>query len=269
MTASAGSAPVPILLYHSVSDTPSSQIADYTVSPATFARHLDVIAESGAGTLTVSDFRAALDSGGPLPQRPVLITFDDGYLDTLTEAAPRLAERSMATTAYVVTGVVGGASPGGDAMMSWSQVDELAAHGVEIGAHTHTHPELDTLPADRMREEVRTSKERLEQRTGREVRSFAYPHGYSSPRTRRVVEQTGYASACSVKNAMSSSGDPRYAISRLMVMSSTGDEVIRSWVDGRGAPLGRNDERLITRGWRAWRRLRTPLRHQQSWADAS
>lgn len=269
MTALLESRPLPILLYHSVSDTPSARMSDYTVRPATFARHLDTIAESGSNTLTVSDLRDALDSGRPLPERPVLVTFDDGYLDTLTAAAPLLAERGMATTAYVITGSVGRVSPDGDPMMSWSQIDELAGLGVEIGGHSHTHPELDTLTAERASDEVRTCKDQLEQRTGRPVRSFAYPHGYSSPRARRVVEAAGYSSACSVKNALSTPEDPRYAMSRLMVLSTTSDETIRDWVHGRGAPVGRDDERLITRGWRAWRRLSSHRVPRPNWADVS
>jgi hypothetical protein len=80
------SPPLPILLHHSVSDTPSASVRDYAVSPATFGRHLDTIAESGASTLTVSDLHDVLDSGCPLPERPVVVTFDDGCLDTLTAA---------------------------------------------------------------------------------------------------------------------------------------------------------------------------------------
>src|SRR6185503_5626374 len=136
---------VPILLYHSIADEPSEFIAPYTVSPATFHRHLDAVAATGATTLTVSDFMAAR-AEGTLPARPVLVTFDDGYRDTLTVAAPALAERGMVATTYVTTGVVDGVSPGGDPMMTWAQVDELAAMGHEIGAHSHTHPQLDTLP---------------------------------------------------------------------------------------------------------------------------
>ena len=98
---------VPILLYHSVAEEPSEFIAPYTVSPATLGRHLDAVAATGATTLTVSDFLAAR-AAGTLPARPVLVTFDDGYRDTLTVAAPALAERGMVATTYITTGVVGG-----------------------------------------------------------------------------------------------------------------------------------------------------------------
>jgi peptidoglycan/xylan/chitin deacetylase (PgdA/CDA1 family) len=259
---------VPILLYHSVSDSPSSFIAPFTVSPDTFARHLDAVAASGATTLTVSELRAALDGHQPLPQRPVLVTFDDGFLDTLTVAAPLLAERGMSMTAYVTTGVVGGTSPGGDPMLSWSQTAELAASGAEIGGHSHTHPELDTLPVTALREETAGCRARLQDSTGLPINSFAYPFGYSDPRVRRVVQDAGFTSACSVKNALSAPHDPPFGISRLMVMSTTGDDDVVSWLSGNGAPVGRDDERVLTRGWRAWRRVRNRVHPMPGWTDA-
>jgi peptidoglycan/xylan/chitin deacetylase (PgdA/CDA1 family) len=101
---------IPILLYQSVADHPSDFIAPYTVSPVTFRRHIDAVAATGATTLTVSGMQAAF-AAGTLPERPVLVTFDDGYRDTLTAAAPALAERGMTSTAYITTGVVGEKSP--------------------------------------------------------------------------------------------------------------------------------------------------------------
>ena len=261
--------PIPILLYHSVSDQPSAFIAPYTVTSATFRRHLDAVAAIGATTLTVSDLLAAL-AGGTLPERPVLVTFDDGYLDTLTTAAPELAERGMTSTVYVTTGVVGAKSPGGDAMLTWSQVNELAGMGHEIGAHSHTHPQLDTLSVAAMRREIAGSRTLLQEGTGLPVDSFAYPHGYSDARVRRAVQKAGFSSAASVKNALSSPSDPPFALARLMLMSTTSDEEFLGWLAGRGVPVGRDDERLLTRGWRWWRRARATVgAAPERWADAA
>lgn len=260
---------IPILLYHSVADHPSEFIAPYTVSPATFGRHLDAVAATGATTLTVSGLLAALAEGS-LPERPVLVTFDDGYRDTLTVAAPALAERGMTSTLYVTTGVVGAESPGGDPMLTWSEIGELAALGHEIGAHSHTHPQLDTLSVAAMRREIQGSRTRLQDGTGLPVDSFAYPHGYSDARVRRVVRAAGFTSACSVKNALSSPSDPVFTLSRLMVMDTTTDEDLVGWLAGRGVPVGRADERLLTRGWRWWRRARATVGSApERWAAAA
>ena len=268
MTAPAA-APIPILLYHSVSDQPSEFIAPYTVTPAAFRRHLDAIAAIGATTLTVSDLLAAR-ANDTVPERPVLVTFDDGYLDTLTVAAPELAERGMSSTVYVTTGVVGAKSPGGDPMLTWSQVNELAGMGHEIGAHSHTHPQLDTLSVAAMRGEIAGSRTLLQEGTGLPIDSFAYPHGYSDARVRRAVQKAGFTSAASVKNALSSPTDPPFALARLMLMSTTSDEDFLGWLAGRGVPVGRADERLLTRGWRWWRRARATVgAAPERWADAA
>jgi peptidoglycan/xylan/chitin deacetylase (PgdA/CDA1 family) len=263
---------VPILLYHAVTDHPSDFIAPYTVSPATFRRHLDAVAAIGATTLTVSDLLAAR-AGGTLPERPVLITFDDGYRDTLTAAAPALAERGMVATTYVTTGVVDVASPGGDPMLTWAQIDELAAMGHEIGAHSHTHPQLDTLPLRSVRREVAGSQARLQDRTGLPIASFAYPHGYSDARVRRVVREAGFTSACSVKNALSPPDDRPHTLARLMVMSTTADADVDGWLAGRGVPVGQADERLLTVGWRWYRRARARVGNgagvPPGWSDAA
>jgi peptidoglycan/xylan/chitin deacetylase (PgdA/CDA1 family) len=260
---------IPILLYHSVADRPSDFIAPYTVSPTTFRRHLDAVAATGATTLTVSGMLAAL-AGDTLPERPVLITFDDGYRDTLTTAAPALAERGMTSTVYVTTGVVGASSPGGDPMLTWRHVSELAGLGHEIGAHSHTHPQLDTLSLAAVRREVEGSRARLQAGTDLPIESFAYPHGYSDARVRRAVRAAGFSSACSVKNALSSASDPAFTLSRLMVMATTTDDELVGWLAGRGVPLGRDDERLLTRGWRWWRRARAAVgAAQERWAEAA
>ncbi|GEL18895.1 polysaccharide deacetylase family protein [Pseudonocardia asaccharolytica] len=255
---------IPILLYHAVSDAPSRFIAPFTVSPAAFARHLDAITEAGGTTLTVSQLRAAVRGDGTLPPRPVLVTFDDGFRDTLTAAAPLLAARDMTATVYVTTGVADGVSPGGDPMLSWAELRELGAIG-ELGAHSHTHRELDTLPLADVRREVVDCKRRLEDGIGRPVHSFAYPFGYSDPRVRRVVAEAGYSSACSVKNALSCVDDPDYGLSRLMLTATHTDADVRGWLRG-AAPIGQPDERLRTRGWRAWRRLRSRWRPVPPWA---
>ena len=260
---------IPILLYHSVADHPSDFAAPYAVGPATFRRHLDAVAATGATTLTVSGMLAAI-AAGRLPERPVLVTFDDGYRDTLTAAAPALAERGMTSTVYVTTGVVDGRSPGGDPMLNWSEIGELAALGYEIGAHSHTHPQLDTLSAAEMRREVAGSRTRLQDGTSLPIDSFAYPHGYSDARVRRAVRDAGFSSACSVKNALSSPSDPEFTLSRLMVMATATDDEVVGWLAGRGVPVGRHDERLLTRGWRWWRRARATVGPaQERWADAA
>ena len=253
---------IPVLLYHSIADEPPAWIRPLAVAPAAFRRHLAVLGESGAAALTVSQLVDAI-AADALPERPALVTFDDGLADVSDTALPLLAEARVPATLYVTSRFLedapGGVSPGRPEGV-WLAADELlrlAAAGIEIGAHTRTHPQLDTLAPARARDEVQGSKDDLEGLLGRPVRSFAYPHGYSSRSVRRLVREAGYDSACAVGNAFATSGESRFALSRLTVRADTTPETIGAWLRGHGAPVGPRRERVRTRGWRAYRRARS------------
>ncbi len=252
---------VPILLYHSINDSPPSWIAPFTVRPAAFARHLDLIAGLGCQPITVSQMADGLASAPPWPERPVVITLDDGFADTASIVAPALVGRGFPATLYVTTGALsGGPAPvchrlPPAAMLTWAQLPYLEQGGIEIGAHTLTHPALDTLPLPMSRREIRDSKARLEEALGHGVRSFAYPHGHHDRRVATLVRQAGFDSACAVKNRLSGVADDRFALARLTVMASTTPETLARWLVGCGAPLGSPRRRLRTRAGRQYRRL--------------
>lgn len=249
---------VPILLYHSVSRTPSAWIDQFTVTPQTFSRHLHLIKAAGLHAVTVTALRTAL-AQRELPAKPIVITFDDGFADTLEAAAPMLSAYDMPATVYVTSGFVGGRSPGGDRMLSWSGVTELAGLGHEIGAHSVNHPELDTLSPSVVWYEVTHCRVAIEQQLGQPIHTFAYPHGYSSPAVRRFVANAGYRSACSVKNALSPYDDPPFTISRLTVTRDMTDETLTNWLTGQ-ARVARPHDLLSTKLWRLYRRTRGRLR---------
>jgi peptidoglycan/xylan/chitin deacetylase (PgdA/CDA1 family) len=255
---------IPILLYHSISAEPEGWIAPYAVTPTAFARHVDQIATSGRTAMTVSELCDALAGRTPLPELPIVITFDDGFAD-FAYAAKVLAARGLPSTLYVTTGALGGRCPRPPdmaippaAMLDWSQLAELTELGVEVGSHTHTHPQLDTMRNDAVADEIRCSKGLLEDALGCEVPSFAYPHGFQSGRTRRVVASAGHRSACAVMNALSSDGDDIYALARLTVTAATRPAGLAAWLSGRGARIAPFPERLRTTAWRLYRRARGP-----------
>ena len=244
-TPQGGAGIIPILLYHDVADEPRDV---YALTPADFRRHMDLVAASGRRPMTVDELVDALPDG--LPERPVLVTFDDGYRDFDVAVDAMAAAGVDAATLYVTTGQAG--TPG---MIAWSQLADLPAW-VQVGAHSRTHPQLDVLPAARLREEVVGSKDDLEQRLGRPCSSFAYPHGHHGGRVRRAVVDAGYTSAAAVKNALSHPQDDPYSLGRVTVTRDTTDADLVALLDGRGAPLSWRRERLRTKGFRAYRRLR-------------
>jgi peptidoglycan/xylan/chitin deacetylase (PgdA/CDA1 family) len=256
MTSTPTRTPVPILAYHSIGDRPRDGTMRWTVSPGDFDEQMALIGELGRSALTVEQYAAALRGEAGLPPDPVLVTFDDGFDDLATTALAVLERYGIVATAFVVSGWVGARAADGGPVLSWGQVRELRAHGVQIGSHGHSHRALDCLPRTEVEREVRSSKRLLEDGLGQEVASFAYPYGYSSPLVRRTVQTAGYSSACAVKNALSHPQDDEFALARVLVTRDSGAVGIVRLLNGQDAPLSWSGERLRTRGWRAYRRAR-------------
>jgi peptidoglycan/xylan/chitin deacetylase (PgdA/CDA1 family) len=255
--------PVPVLLYHSVSADGAGMMRRYTMAPALFRAHVEWIADQGFETLTVSDYARALRAENALPARPLVVTFDDGYADFLDEAAPVLAEYRIRSTLYVTTRPVGETRRGtlaGRPMLMWRELSQLAAIGVEIGAHSHDHAQLDLLPRPKVREQVTTCKRLLEDRLQTEVPSFAYPHGYNNASTRRVVREAGYSSACAVKNHRSHDRDDQWALARIMFEHDDGVDVLRQACMTEAFPLAVPHDTIKNRIWRAARSIQVRLR---------
>jgi GT2 family glycosyltransferase/peptidoglycan/xylan/chitin deacetylase (PgdA/CDA1 family) len=241
---------VPVLLYHSVSDIRTAD--EFTVSRARFREHVAAVTASGRVPLTVGELAEGLRGDAPLPQRPVVITFDDGFRDTLA-ATDLLCGAGLRATVYVTTGALAE----GD-RISAEQVRTLGANpdGVELGAHTVSHPRLDEILVDAARREITDSKAALEDLVGRTVETFAYPHGAYDARCRQLVVDAGFRSAAAVKNALSHSGDDPWAIARWTVTGNTSAQQIAEVLEGRSAPVAWAQERLRTRAYRIYRRAR-------------
>lgn len=250
---------VPVLLYHAVTTAPGRQIAPFTVTPDEFARQLDLVLEAGYRCTTFGDLLRR-EREGDLPERLAVITFDDGYADFATEALPRLSVRSLVSTLYLTTGWLEGGgtrSPGPtDRMLALSQLPELLEQRVELGAHSHSHPQMDTLQRRALEDELRRPKAILEDTLGRPVTTFAYPHGYNGPRVRRATRESGYESGAGVRDALHRPGEDVFAVSRLTVTATTTTGEVAGWLAGLDSKAPADGEAWQTRAWRAYRRTR-------------
>jgi peptidoglycan/xylan/chitin deacetylase (PgdA/CDA1 family) len=243
--------PIPVLVYHSVRAAPQAGFERWTLTPAAFAAQLDAVAASGRVSLTVGELARGLRGDTHLPPRSVALTFDDGFADN-ADALGVLLDRGLRATLYVTTGYVGGAG-----MLSAAGVRELAGlDGLELGAHSVSHARLDELSAPEIAAEVRASRAALQDMTGREIATFAYPHGNHHRGVQAAVIDAGYTSAAAVKNAFSHPADDPFAIARWIVEADTPIARVEQVLDGRGLPMAWARERMRTRGFRAVRRAR-------------
>lgn len=256
--------PVPVLMYHAVGHRPAEATYGLSVSPEAFAEQLELLGGGGFTPVTTAQLGDAWRSGGrrPLPRRPVLITFDDGYEGVHRHALPVLAEHGFASTLFVATGWLRGAHDDGgalDTMLDWDQVRELAAAGTEIGGHSHTHPQMDQLDDDRLHYETARCRDIVADELGTAPVSFAYPYGYSSRRVRRAVRAAGFAQSLAVGNALALPRQGPYAIQRVTVRRSTGIEEFERLVEGRSIARNFAKDRALTKGYAVVRRTRRAL----------
>ncbi|MFF7980921.1 polysaccharide deacetylase family protein [Streptomyces sp. NPDC007901] len=252
-------APVPILMYHSVATSPNDATRALSVAPEAFAEQMALIGDLGLTPLSTAELAAGWRFGRPLPDRPVLITFDDGYEGVHRHALPVLAKHGFASTLFVSTGWIRGAYDTGgglDAMLDWDQVRALADAGCEIGGHSHTHPQLDQLTDDGLREELARSTEIVAGELGAEPASFAYPYGYSSRRVRQAVRSAGYAQALAVGNGLARRRQGPYALRRVTVRRGTDAEEFTRLLEGRAIARTFARDRALTQGYAVVRRAR-------------
>lgn len=262
---------VPILMYHSISDGEvAPRFQPYVVRPSTFRQQMARIRENGCTALSVSGFIRARAKGG-LPERSVVITIDDGFADFYQNALPVLMKYGLTATLYIVTGCVGGrcawldyAGEGHRPVLTWDQIREISTCGIECGAHSHSHPELDVLPAAAARKEILESRAALEACLGWPVASFAYPYGKYCRKVREMVQGAGFTSACAVKHALSSNDDDPFSLARIQVPPDVPLATFEQWLQGRGMRAARRGQPLSKVAWRLARKAAFRLRTRHS-----
>jgi peptidoglycan/xylan/chitin deacetylase (PgdA/CDA1 family) len=258
-------------MYHQIS--PAGETGSrLAVAPEAFAEQLAYLRDAGFETVTASCLAETLAGrAGPLPDRTVVLTFDDGFEDFHRRAMPILGRYGYTATVFVTTGWVQDAGPQAaprrpGRMLSWSQVTEAAQAGMEVGAHSWQHPQLDQLPGSVLREELYASKAQLEDRLGGPVPGLAYPFGYSSAKVREVARDAGHGYACVVGNTLLAPGPDLLApgpdllaLPRLTIRRSTGLPAFRQIAHGQDIPAMFRRDRALTRGYAIARRSRAAL----------
>jgi peptidoglycan/xylan/chitin deacetylase (PgdA/CDA1 family) len=208
---------LPILIFHSLDDRGTV----ISFAAQAFGHNMARLHVRGYRTLSLLDAADRVRQGRPFPTRSLVLTFDDGYETVYHEALPVLQRYGMSATIFITTGQNAPAgladrlpSCEGQAMLSWRQILELRRCGVEIGAHTCTHPDLTRLPPAEIRAEIGASKAIIEDMLGAAVRSFAYPFGRYDRRSQDIAREH-FACACSDVLALVTPRSDPHALERV------------------------------------------------------
>lgn len=219
---------IPILMYHYLSTPPADADiyrTDLSVSPELFAAHLDAMRAAGYQTITLYDLLANLTRGTALPEKAVIITFDDGYRDNYTNAFPLLAERDMTATFFIVTDFIDDGLP---AYVTWEMVREMYAAGMQIESHGRNHFSLQNRDQDFLVWQALGSAETIEYELGVRPRFVSYPAGEYDQLTMDIFHSAHYWAGVTTVQGASHSSDNLFELQRVRVRSTTDvDELMR------------------------------------------
>lgn len=212
---------VPILMYHRIADIPGDR---NTVHPRMLAEQLAYLKQQEYNSITLRDLELHLTAKTPLPPKPIILTFDDGYEDNFTNALPLLQEYGMKATVFVVAGWIGRNNgwenyPGKPhcQVMSWEQLQQWQEAGMDIGSHTMNHSALSRLTNEEIKVELAISKNLLEEKLNREIEFLCYPYGDFDQRVKETAQAVGYRGALAIFQGTSLWRNDLWSLRRVVI----------------------------------------------------
>lgn len=208
---------IPILTYHSIDESNSV----ISVSREAFRRQMSYLRRANYNTVSLKELAEGFGKNTVFAPKTIALTFDDGFRNFYTDALPVLDEFGFTATVFLVTDYcgkrneweAGTAIPLMD-LLKWSEVKESIKRGIEFGAHTRTHPDLTRLAAAEAEREVVESKLAIEDRTGCEVTTFAYPFGRFNASVKRLAA-SNFDAAVSTNLGRARSDSDVFALKRV------------------------------------------------------
>ena len=229
-----------VLMYHAVA-VPGERASRYVIPGPRFKRQMAWLRKRRYRFMRLRDLARARFEGLPAPHS-VIVTFDDGYCDN----GPALSLAGIPATIFAVTNAMGATNCWdaeghlvGRPLLGWEEARRLARTGVEVGAHTRTHPVLPRVSPERLRDEVRGSLEDLERELGPGEYTFAYPQGRFDERTQEAVAVAGFTAACCSRGGVNDPNIPPFELRRVEIKGTDSflSFVLMVWLGRRITPL--------------------------------
>lgn len=205
----------PILMYHRVEVPPASadeSRLNLTVHPDIFQGQMDYLVSAGYTSLTFADWTRAMAGEQEMPEKPVVITFDDGYIDSYTVAYPRLQERGLVGTFFIVPTFLHQWG-----YMDWGHLTEMHNAGHEIANHSMTHADLSRLTREELETEIIGAADVMEQTLGFRPETFCYPFGRYNQLTLGVVRDSGHQAAVTTRFGLRHNYFERFGLERVRI----------------------------------------------------
>ena len=218
-----GARQIPVLMYHSIAAEGPASLAQWRLHPRLFEEQLAYLQRKGYRSVSSRDLPAFLRTGQAPVERPVLLTFDDGYRDFLHTAWPLLQRYGFTADVFLVTDRVGGSadwdrSHGEPApLMSWVDIARLQREGVTFGSHFATHRRCSLLSTHELVEESARSRAAIEARLDRPVNSMAIPFGTWDERLVCALRWAGYEIGFTTADGIVSAGMRALTLPRVEV----------------------------------------------------
>ena len=222
---------VPILMYHNINDQYDPANASVEMSEEDFREQMETLKEAGYTTITFEEYLDYENGLAELPDKPIMINFDDGYLNNYTRAYPILKELGMKATIFVITGRMGMSGGVTYPHFTWEQAKIMEDSGViDIESHTNFHNNLKDVSLETAIQELRKSKYLIQKNLGKDATVLAYPYGDFTEEVKQAAKDAGYLAAVKVKlgnPGVNRKGQDVYELKRLTVYGGmTGEQLL-------------------------------------------
>jgi len=216
---------IPILMYHSIDYEKGNELR---IPKDKFREQMKYLKDNGYNPLSLDELYSHMVNGTAVPEKPIVITLDDGYSDNYTNAYPVLREFGFKATVFVITNTV----EGGGSYLNAEQIKEMDKNGIDMESHTVSHPRLNELSYDKQMSEMKESKEYLEKLLNKDINYIAYPYGNFNENTLKAVEEIGYKMAISTKSGLAAKSDGIYKLHRIYISNNYDMEKFKRLVRG-------------------------------------
>lgn len=214
-------------MYHHIDDPPpgsGSLQRDLSVTPRRFEAQLRYLEREGYESITLNDLALHLTMGKPLPHKPIILTFDDGYADAYTQAFPLLQRFGFVGTFFLVSAPI---DANNRDFLTWAEVEEMYEAGMRFEPHSYDHPDMRNRGFDFVVFQVLAAKEAIEARTGELCRFFAYPSGRYDQFVIDVLRSAHYWGAVLTEQGATHTTDGLFTLRRVRIQ---GDDDLDAFI---------------------------------------